>query len=167
MGMPTHVQDLLVEVDLVRVCLLAHALRTASGRARTATLLAVLTSAGVHGRRDTDLLGFEGALVSLKDDFGVLVRIAGVDHEVVVVGASHNVPRITREGDLKLVENAVVLICVAESRAEVLVDGDGLDWLTFHVDVPDLDREVVTREDVAAVMTETDVGDGRDNFREE
>ena len=64
MGMPAHVENLLVEVDLVRIGLLTHPLRATRRRARPVSLLAVL-AASVHGRGDADLLRFERALVRL------------------------------------------------------------------------------------------------------
>lgn len=95
MGMPAHMQNLLVEVNLIGVGLLAHALRATGWRAGPATLLAVLTGTGVHGRGDADLLCLEGALVSLQHDLGVLIRVAGVDHEVVVIRACHDILRVS------------------------------------------------------------------------
>ena len=46
---------------------------------------------------------------------------------------------------LELVEDAIVLIQVAQLAAEVVVDGDSLQWPVLHVDVPDLEIEVVAR----------------------
>lgn len=67
--MPAHVQDLLVEVDLVRIGLLTHPLRTTSWAAGSAALLTVFAGTGarraVHGCWNADLLGLEGTLVSL------------------------------------------------------------------------------------------------------
>jgi hypothetical protein len=47
------------------------------------------------------------------------------------------------------------------------VDVDRLDGLVLHLDVPDLERQVVAREDESAVFRELDVGDGRDDLGEE
>lgn len=47
------------------------------------------------------------------------------------------------------------------------MDGDGLDGLLFHVDVPDFDGEIVAGEDVAAIIGEADIGDGGYDFGEE
>ena len=167
MGMPAHMQDLLVEVDLIGVGLLAHALGATSWRARPTTLLAVLTGTGVHGRGNANLLCLEGALVCLQHDLGVLVRVARVDHEVVVIRACHDILCVSGEGHFELVKDAVVLVGVAESGSEVLVNGDCLHWLTFHVHVPDLDSEIIAGKDVTTIMTEADVRNGRDNLREE
>ena len=49
----------------------------------------------------------------------------------------------------------------------MFVDGNGFDRLALHVDVPDLDGEVVAGEDVAAIVGEADVGNGGDDFGEE
>lgn len=42
----------------------------------------------------------------------------------------------------------------------MIVDRDGLYGSRLHVDVPDLEIEVVPREDVPSVATELDVRDG-------
>lgn len=47
------------------------------------------------------------------------------------------------------------------------MDRDCLDGFVLHVDVPNLDSQVVAREDVTAVGREADVRDGRDDFRKE
>lgn len=79
-GVPTHVQDLLVEVDLVRIRLLAHPLalawRSWAARPRAA-LLAVRSRARgrVDGRRDPDLLRLEGRLVRLQHHLDLLLRV--------------------------------------------------------------------------------------------
>lgn len=43
----------------------------------------------------------------------------------------------------KLIEDAVVLIQIAELAAEVVVDGNGLHRARLHVDVPDLEGEII------------------------
>mmetsp|Transcript_51447 Transcript_51447/g.129077 ORF Transcript_51447/g.129077 Transcript_51447/m.129077 type:complete len:219 (-) Transcript_51447:624-1280(-) len=67
---------------------------------------------------------------------------------------------------LKLVENAVVLVQVAQLGAQEVVDLDGTYGLALHVHVPDLKRQVVAADNVAPVRAELDVRDGRNNFRE-
>ena len=158
--MPTHVQDLLVEVDLVCISLLPHpstlASRAVRGRAARsrASLLRAIRGCGIDGSWNADFLCLECRFVCLQDDFRLSLGIRGVDHEVVVVAACHDIAwRRRTEDDLEFVEDAVVLVGVAESGAEVLVNGNGLDWLTLHIDVPDLDGQVVAGEDVAAVMS--------------
>ena len=172
--MPAHMQNLLVKINLVRIGLLTHTLG-ATGRGGAVRPTALLASDGVpgtlrtwiHRGRDADLLGLEGGLVGLQDDFGVVAGLGGVVHEVVVVRARHDVSSVAGEGDLELVEDGVVLVRVAESGPEVLVDRDRLYRLLLHVDVPDLDGQVVAGEDVAAVGGEADVGDGGDDFGKE
>ena len=44
---------------------------------------------------------------------------------------------------LKLVKDAVVFIEAAELGAEILVDGEGLDWLRLHMQVPNFHRQIV------------------------
>jgi hypothetical protein len=41
---------------------------------------------------------------------------------------------------------------------------DRLDWLVLHVDVPNLEGKVVTRQDVSAVLGELDIRNGRDDL---
>jgi hypothetical protein len=167
MGMPAHMQNLLVEVDLIGVGLLAHTLGATSWGARPTALLAVLTSTGVHGRGNADLLRLEGALVRLQHDLGVLVRVARVDHEVVVIRACHDILRVSGESHLELVEDAVVLVGVTESGSEVLMNGDCLYWLTFHVYVPDFNSKIIAGKDVTTIVAEADIRDGGDDLGEE
>lgn len=163
--MPAHVQDLLVEVNLVGIGLLLHATAGASRAAGARAGLLSVTLA--HRRRYTNLLCLERRLVRLEHNFGVLLFFCGVDHEIVVVASRHNVIGIAGEHHLELVEDAVVLVRVTETGAEVLVDGDCLHWLPFHVDIPDFDSQIVPRHDVAAVVGESHVGDGGNNLGEE
>lgn len=163
-GMPAHVQNLLVEVHLVGISLSPHARPDTSWTAPPrAILLAVL----VHRRRHAHLLGLERRLVCLEYDLGLLVGICRVDHKVVVVAARHDVLAIAGEDHLELVEDAVILVGVAQSRSQVLVDWNDLDGLSLHVDIPDLYRQVIAGNDVTAIVGEADVGDGGDDFGKE
>lgn len=74
---------------------------------------------------------------------------------------------IPAEGAFKLVEDAVVLVQVAQFPSQMIVHVDRLHRLRLHVDVPDPQREVVAREDVATVLGELDVGNGGDDLGEE
>jgi hypothetical protein len=47
------------------------------------------------------------------------------------------------------------------------VNGNGLDRVAFHIDVPNLNCEVITRENVSTVVGKSDIGDGGDDFGEE
>lgn len=67
---------------------------------------------------------------------------------------------ITAPRALELIKDAVILIQIAQLPTQMIVDGDRLHRSILHVDVPDLQREVVTREDVPSIMAELDVGDG-------
>ena len=49
----------------------------------------------------------------------------------------------------------------------MVVDRDSLQWTVLHVDVPDLEIQVVARQDVPPVSTELDIRDGRDDLGEE
>lgn len=149
--MPAHVQDLLVKVDLIRVGLLLHAPAHANGAACSGPILLSIRTL-VHRRWDANLLRLESRLICLQYDLRLLARVGGVDHEVVVVTSSHHVLCVARENNLELVENAVILICVTQTRSQVLVDGDRFDGLLFHVDIPDLNSQVIPRHNVATVV---------------
>ena len=149
-------QNLLVEIDLVRIRFLPHA--GSPPRCRRAGPAALLLA--VDGCRHAHLLGLEGALVGLQDNLDLLLGVGRVDHEVVVVRARHDVLAVAREHHLELVEDRVILVGVAEAGAEVLVNGDRLDGLVLHVYVPDLDGEIVARQDVPAIVREPDIRDG-------
>ena len=170
--MPAHVENLLVEINLVRVRLFAHP-RALAGRTVGAAvaLLAVLTGARarriVHRCGYANFLGLECALVCLQHDLGVLAFFRRVDHEIVVVRAGHDVLAVAGVDDLELVEYRVIFVRVAKSGPQMLVDGDGLHGLGLLPDVPNLDRKIVAGKDVAAVIGETHVGDGGDDFGEE
>ncbi len=77
---PTHVQDLLVEVDLIRIRLLAHPLalawRSWAARPRAAFLAVRSRARGRVDRRwDPDLLRLEGRLVRLQHHLDLLLRV--------------------------------------------------------------------------------------------
>ena len=143
--MPAHMQYLLVEVDLIRIRLLAHSCSLPSSwrPGSTGTLPGAIGTRAVDRRRHTNLLRLEGALVCLQHNLSFLLRIGWIDHEVVVVGARHDIGAITTENDLEFVKDAVILVGIAEAGSEVFVDGNCLDWLPLHIHIPDLDCEVV------------------------
>lgn len=68
---------------------------------------------------------------------------------------------------LEFVENAIVLVEHAQLVAQVVVHRVGLDRPTLHVEVPDLDVQVVARAHVAARVAELDVRDAADDLGEE
>ena len=149
-GMPAHVQDLLVEVDLVGIGLLLHPTARTRGAARPRASLLSITL--VHGRWYANLLRLEGRLVRLQHNLRLLLLVCRVDHKVVVITAGHDVLGITGEHNLELVENAVVLIRIAQAGAQMLVDRNRLDWLAFHVDIPNLHSQIIPGNDVATVV---------------
>jgi hypothetical protein len=177
-------QDLLVEVE----CFQLH------GFLQPTRPLPILRSL-VGRERPSCLLLLECRLVSLEDHIIESVRV--VYPEIVVVRArqyvpdsimpgiggkkerfvsksraamemtSRNILVITSPDTLKLVEDAVILVQIAQLSSQMIVNGDRLHWPRFHIDVPNLQREVVTREDVSSITTEFHVRNGRDNLREE
>ena len=68
---------------------------------------------------------------------------------------------------LELVENAVILVEVAELSTEMIMNVDRLHRSTIHVHIPDLEAQVITRQNVPPVSAELDVGNRRDNLRKE
>lgn len=71
---------------------------------------------------------------------------------------------VSAESALKLVKDTIVLVEIAQLVTKVVVDVDCLDRSALHVDVPDLQRKVVARENVASILAELDVGNGRNDF---
>ena len=49
----------------------------------------------------------------------------------------------------------------------MIMDGDRLHWPRVHVDIPDLEGQVVPRQDVSPVVTELDVGYRRNDLGKE
>lgn len=154
--MPAHMQNLLVEVNLVRIRLLTHPLACSRRAARTRPVLLTAISGRTCRRVDRSgnahFLGLERRLVGLQYNLNFLLWIGWVDHEVIVVAASHDVLAIARKDNLKLVEDTVIFVGVAKPGPQMLVDRDRLDRLPLHVDVPDLHRQVISRENVSAVV---------------
>jgi len=52
-------------------------------------------------------------------------------------------------------------------RSQEVVDVERLDRLVFHVNVPDLECQIVARENVASITAEFDVRNRRCDLREE
>jgi hypothetical protein len=63
-----------------------------------------------------------------------------------------------------LVKDAVVLVEVAEFGAQIVVNANGTQRFGVVVDIPDLQREIVARDDVTSVAAKLDVRDRRDNL---
>lgn len=111
--MPAHMKDLLVEIDLICIGLLPHTCTlTRRTSSPTSSFLCTIRARCVDWSWYTDLFSFESRFVSLQNDFGLLFRIRGIDHEVVVVGPGHDVASIAREDYFKFVKNAVIFIGV-------------------------------------------------------
>jgi hypothetical protein len=71
------------------------------------------------------------------------------------------------KGTLELVEYTVVLVQVTELLSEMVMDVDRLDWLALHCSVPDLECQVIPRQNVFSVLGELDIRNGRDDFGKE
>ena len=74
---------------------------------------------------------------------------------------------IPTESTFELVEDAVVLVQIAQLRPQMIVDVDRLDRPRLHVDVPDSQREVIPGKNISTILGEFDVRDGGDDFGEE
>lgn len=151
--MPAHVQNLLVEIDLVRVRLFLHPSPLASCSCRWAASPRVTLFTSRPIRRtcgcvdrgwDPNLLLLESRLIGLKNNFRLPLRIRRIDHEIIIVAACHHILGVAGEHDLELVEDAVILVSVTEPRPKVLMNRYSFDRRSLHIDVPDLDRKVVT-----------------------
>ena len=59
---------------------------------------------------------------------------------------------------LKFVENAVIFVEVTQLASQMVMNWNGLHGSGFHVNIPDLQREVITREDIASVVAELHIG---------
>ena len=64
---------------------------------------------------------------------------------------------VTTPHTLELVKDAIVLVEIAQLPAEVVMDRDRFQRSILHVDIPDLEVEVVARQDVSPVSTELHV----------
>jgi hypothetical protein len=70
-------------------------------------------------------------------------------------------------GALKLVKDAVVLVKITQLGPEVVVDVNGLHGLALHIDVPNLQRHIISRENEAPISAEPDIRDGGYDLGEE
>lgn len=150
--MPAHVQNLLVEINLVRVRLFLHPspLTSCACRWATSSRIALFTSRPIRRTcgcvdwgGDPNLLLLESRLIGLKNNFRLPLRIRGIDHEVVIVATCHHILGVAGEDDLELVEDAVILVSVTESWPKVLMNWYRLNRRPFHINVPYLDCQVV------------------------
>ena len=150
--MPAHVQNLLVEINLVRVRLFLHpsALTSCSCRWAASSRVALFTSWPIRRTcrcvdrgGNPDLLLLESRFIGLKNNFRFPLRIRGIDHEVVIVAARHHILGVPGEDDLELVEDAVIFVSVTQPRPKVLMNWYSLDRRPFHINVPYLDCQVV------------------------
>lgn len=76
----------------------------------------------------------------------------------------NHVLSVTAECALKLVKDAVILVEIAELVAQMIVNVDRLDWSALHVDIPDLERQVIARENIASILAEFHIRDRRNDF---
>lgn len=89
-----------------------------------------------------------------------------VDVEEVVIGAGDAARAIAAKHGLKLVKDAVVLVEVTKLGTQVVVHGNDAKRLAFHVDVPDLDGQVVARDDIPTVPRKAHVRNRRNDLGE-
>mmetsp|Transcript_5587 Transcript_5587/g.20236 ORF Transcript_5587/g.20236 Transcript_5587/m.20236 type:complete len:253 (-) Transcript_5587:1021-1779(-) len=87
--------------------------------------------------------------------------------ELVPVRPRREPRAVAREAALKLIEDRVALVQVAELRPQMLVHLERRHRLALHVDVPQFQREVISREKVSTVARKFNVRDARDDLREE
>ena len=78
-----------------------------------------------------------------------------------------HVPVVTTPCALKFIEYAVVFVEGAELAPKVFVHLVSLDRLRVHVQIPDLQRQIISWQHVTAVVTEFDVGYAGDDLGKE
>mmetsp|Transcript_20917 Transcript_20917/g.45862 ORF Transcript_20917/g.45862 Transcript_20917/m.45862 type:complete len:219 (-) Transcript_20917:1134-1790(-) len=119
--------------------------------------------------RGIDLLrGAEAALRSLARLERGLSPARTVEHaEKVTVGACCHILTIAADSALKLVKDGVIFVEVAQLCAQVLVYFESLDRRGLHVNIPQLECQVVTAEDVPPPSAKLDVANRCNNLREE
>jgi len=138
----------------------------------------------------TDLLCLERRLVGLKYRVLVPSLVDIIYAEVIVVGTRqdlavrdkgsalgqddfHKLPVVAHllarstECTLEFVKDAVVLVQVTQLLLQVLVNVDLPHRLLLVPHIPDLERQVISRQDLVAVLGELHVGDGGDDLGEE
>lgn len=76
---------------------------------------------------------------------------------VLTKSEDRNVLVIATPRALELIKDAIVLVEVTEFPAQVVMYRYSLYWLTLHVDIPDLERQVITRENISPVVAELDI----------
>ena len=89
------------------------------------------------------------------------------DLEQVAVGSGGQACAVATHAAVEFVEDAVVLVQVAQLRSKMFVYRNRLDRLLVHVDIPYFQCEVVTRQNITTISTELDIGDTRNDLREE
>lgn len=67
------------------------------------------------------------------------------------VTARCNTFAVRGAANLKLVEDYVRCIEIVEHRPQIVVKRHGLHWARLHVDVPNLDGQVITGHDVSPI----------------
>lgn len=91
-------------------------------------------------------------LVEVKFELRVIFSLAVNNVEAAVEIACDEVIRVAGTADAELVEDALIFVEFAEFALKRFENGDVGDGLVGHVDVPDLDVEEISREDVASIL---------------
>ena len=87
--------------------------------------------------------------------------------ENVSVRAGGDVRAVVVDATLEFVENGVILVQIAQFGTETLSNVDDCHGCLFHVQIPQLQGEVVSREEVPTVSTKFDIADAGYDFGEE
>lgn len=72
-----------------------------------------------------------------------------------------------RPSALKLVEDAIVFIQITQFPSQMIVDRNRFHRPRVHIDVPNLERQIVPRKDIPPIVAELDVRDRRNDLRKE
>ena len=72
-----------------------------------------------------------------------------------------------RPSALELVKDAIVFVQITQLPPQMVMDRNRFHRPRVHIDIPNLEGEVVPRQDVPPVVTELDVRDRRNDLGKE
>ena len=67
-----------------------------------------------------------------------------MDHKVIVIGARDESRSLTIRVHFKLIKDAIILIEITEMGLQIIMYRDRSHRFTFHIHIPDFDRQIVT-----------------------
>jgi hypothetical protein len=124
----------------------------------------------VGAERFVELLGNRldgGVLGEVEFELQVVGAAQVRDVEVVVEQSCQEVVRTRARTNTELVEDAVVLVQLAQLRFQWVVDAHGLHWVARLCHIPNLHTQEIAGENVLAVLAEGHVRNRADDLSEE